>query len=1158
MDQIRDQLLEEVRKFFVGPRSDNDPLPEGNAPLDMYTSGILFPMNAPQEDLDKEGAEGGEEGKEDANTEEESEKYFKQNSIGLRVELKNGIKKIRLAVNYGKYVPNAEGIWERDELAEQKQTHDLDLSKLEDEIDIFDDANLIESKIWWKLYNGSVLNVFLENPTIWVEPDNENKTKKGETGKSEKKEKIDYGEATRRNNANCIFQPLISLHALDDTCPFKPISTSSKFYQPVEDDLFDMLYRHKKVFGAGYSCAAEWETSDEPTYVRTVIIPTFQEDEIAKFTVDENDPIKPARVDMYDLSCFENLDDNKTNRKTIGNKLRPMIDKYRNWISKQNGIVDTEFVGDEYEGIARANLKKCDNVLARIEDGFKLLTEGEGEDCDRILKAFILANRAMLYQRLHFTYALNNFKNKGKREWPNVKNPKQGLWYPFQIAFILMSLRGIAYKQDDDNSVADLIWFPTGGGKTEAYLGVAAFAMILRRLRGEVEEGLGVSVIMRYTLRLLTLQQFERASTLICALEYLRRKVKGTGLGKEPFLLGLWVGYSLTPNHFQSSDESLKQLREDPNITPADGSPCQTNYCPWCGKRLTPYPNYKFDFKTKWTLVRCTNESSPCIFTDRNFSPGKTLPLVTVDSDIYTRCPSLIIATVDKFARLPFRPDIANIFGRAARRCELHGFLPRGKYISCGINGEGTHQKGNREKVRNISSKFPPDLIIQDELHLISGPLGTMVGLYETAVDFLSRNNKDGKEVRPKVIASTATIKGAEEQIRKIFNRTKTLSFPPPGVDRKDSFFWWETDKKGKLFVGISFSQRSGKYALAKLYAALLQTMQIIRSSKKMLDDQVDPYWTLVGYYNSIRELGGANRLVEDDVIQNMNFLADTIYHEKDDVRDPGTPENGIDELTGRKTQREINEIRDKLEKSLPDIDVISVLLATNMISVGIDIDRLALMAVNGQPKTATEYIQATGRIGRRQTAPGSVFVLLNPYKPRDLSHYENFSGFHSTMQKQVEPSTLTPFSIPSYSRALHAVFIAMIRLSNPFLAEKTSADDFKIADGQAATKFILDRFKSVEQVDEDSNSYKTFKNKLITFQEQWEKFIKDVGDNTSLHETVWYNNPYDKWHDSEPKNPSVLMIEFAKRGNQESDEFPLSTPESLRDVEQHIEMEYV
>ena len=1151
MDHVREQLLDEVNKFFVGPRSDTDLLPEGNSPLDMYTAGILFPKSALHNELDKDESDSGEDSKEDTQHDEESEKFFKQNSIGLRAEIEECTKKIRLVVNYGKYVTNEKGIWERYELDETKRTHELKLSDAEGEVELLDDSGSVEAKIWWKIYQGSVLNVFLENEKIWIRPDEEDDKKN-----SPKEEKIDYIEATKRNNENTIFQPSVLLQSVDKACPFKPISVTSKFYKSTEDDLFDMLYRNKKVFGSGYGCAAEWGKDNRPKFVRTVIVPTFEDDEIAKFA-DADDPSKPARIDMYDLCCFEDLEDYSTNRKTIAEKLLPMIEKYRYWILEQKKLAEIEFTGNSYGETASLNLKKCSEVLGRIEDGYRLLTDDSEADGNQILKAFVLANRAMLYQRLHFTYSLNKFKNKKDVEWPDAKKPDQAFWHPFQIAFVLMSLRGIAFKNHPDNSVADLIWFPTGGGKTEAYLGVASFTMILRRLRGDVEDGLGVSVIMRYTLRLLTLQQFERASTLICALEFLRRKVKQSCLGNEPFLLGLWVGYSLTPNHFQSSSEALKQLKENPHIAPSDGSPCQTNYCPWCGNRLVPYPNYKFDPKTKWTLARCTNESSPCIFTDRNFASDKILPLVTVDSDIYTRCPSMIIATVDKFARLPFRPDIANIFGRPSRKCELHGFLPREKYPSCGIDGEGTHRKDNNARVRNVASVFPPDLIIQDELHLISGPLGTMVGLYETAVDFLTRVSRNGKELRPKVIVSTATIKGAQDQVRKIFNRSKTLTFPPPSIARKDSFFWWETGKKGKLFVGVSFSQRSGKYALGKLYAALLQKMQIIRLSPPKNDDIVDSYWTLVGYYNSIRELGGANRLVEDDVAQNINFLADAVYQNQFDARDLGTPENGIDELTGRKTQKEINDIRDKLEKSLPDQDVISVLLATSMISVGIDIDRLALMVVNGKPKTVTEYIQATGRIGRRSTSPGSVFVLFNPYKPRDLSHYENFGGFHSMMQKHVEPSTLTPFSIPAYNRALHAVLIAMIRLSDPLLAEKTTAGDFRMSHGDAATKFILERFKSVEQVDDDSESYKVFKTKLITLQEQWEKFIRDVANNTSLHEPVWYNNPYNKWTDEEP-NPSVLMIEFAKRGEQETDTFPLSTPESLRDVEQQIEMEYV
>lgn len=1148
MDQIGEQLLGEVTKFFAGPRSNADPIPAGNSPLDMYTTGILFPINIPQNDVSAEDNEDAE-GKEESDSEMESKVLFKQNSIGIRVELKKEIKKIRILINYGKYTCNTDDMWGRHELDKNKQIHDIDLTDEKGEIAIINDADSIESKIWWKVYNGTILNVFLENCMTRTNFSYAEKTKGSADGD---KNNQGYKKTMKHDNQNAIFQPSISLQSLDDTGVFKPLLSNPHSHRSQEDRLFDMLYRDEKIFGVGYGCAVDWEPSNNPTYVRTILVPDFEDYGIEKYAKDMDEQFKPSRIDIYELGCFEDLDDHDANRRIIARKISPMIDRYEKWIHEQTKKID--LIDDEHKDTAVENMKKCSVVLGRIKDGLRLLTEGDGEDCKIILKAFILANRAMLYQRLHFTFALNKFKNKKEQEWPNVKKPGQVFWYPFQIAFLLMTIRGIAFKEHDDNSIVDLIWFPTGGGKTEAYLGVAAFTMLLRRLRGDVEDGLGVSVITRYTLRLLTLQQFERTSTLICALEYLRRRVKNSGLGTEPFLLGLWVGSSLTPNHSNSSSEALRQLTTNPRISPTCGSPCQTSYCPWCGNQLTPSKNYKFDKNTKWTLVRCTNVSSPCIFTDNTFSYQKILPLVTVDSDIYARCPSMIIATVDKFAQLPFKRDIANIFGRASRRCKLHGFLSGQKSSICQIVGEGTHREGNQH-VHDIRSIFPPDLIIQDEIHLISGPLGTMVGLYETAVDFLTTNDKR-QNVRPKVIVSTATIKGAQEQIRKIFNRTTSQPFPPPGIDRNDTFFWWTSEQSGKMFVGVSFSQRSAKHALAKLYATLLQKMEMIRSSKEVVDEKLDPYWTLVGYYNSLRELGSANRLIEDDVVKNMRFLAETIHGSKNDVRDLGSPENGIEEITGGKTQREIGEIRDKLEKSLPDIDVISVLLATNMISVGIDIDRLALMAVNGQPKTATEYIQATGRIGRRENASGCVFVSLNPYKPRDLSHYENFVGFHMTMQKQVEPSTLTPFSIPAYTRALHAVLFAMIRLGNPRLRENIDAAKFQMGDGEIVTKFILERFKSVEQVGEDSNSYKQFKKKLITLQGEWVKFNKEFECQTN--DVVQYCNTYDRRNHDESMSPNVLMVEFARHAERESSRFPLSTPESLRDVEPQVTMEYV
>jgi hypothetical protein len=1171
-DKIRNQFVDEVNAFFVGPRSENELLPAENFPLDIYTTGILFPKSAPKLDAESNDNDtGAQDGENNSIEEQESETFFKQNSIGLKTEINNETKKIKIKINYGKYSKNADGVWGRHELDLSKQEYEIDLSKQssrDNKVEIKDGSGKDESQIWWKIYNKSVLNIFLENTTIWKQYDDKSEQAKKIAEKRED-EIVTFDQAQIENNENTLFQPSIKLETVDNPNTFQPSLSNNQFYTTEEDELFDMLYQEKKIFASGYGCAVEWEESKNPQYIQTSITPTFYEEEIAKESEDQNDPLKPCHVDMFDLACFDNFEDDESNRKIILHKLEPLVVKYRQWITEKQNDVKKTFTDPNLSALGNKNLKNCEKVLERIEDGLELLKDSKD---NKILRAFVLTNRAMLYQRLHFDHALKNFKsekNDHKLLNVNVMKPGQAHWYPFQIAFLLMSIRGIAFKQHPDNSITDLLWFPTGGGKTEAYLSVASFAMILRRLEGKVENGLGMSVLMRYTLRLLTLQQFERASTLICALEYLRRKLRNSNLGNEPFLLGLWVGYSLTPNHFKSSRQALSDLEENPNLSPVDGSPCQTNYCPWCGKNMNPNNNYKYDSQTKWTLVRCSNEKQGCPFSDRSFAPNKILPLVTVDSDIYSRCPSMIISTVDKFARMSFRSDIGNILGHASRKCELHGFFQKHteSNFSCQINGIGHHR--SKHEIYDLPEKLlPPDLIIQDELHLISGSLGTMVGLYETAVDFLTTQNKNGNVIRPKIIVSTATAKGADIQVRKVFNRTKTQKFPPPGIERKDSFFWWETGRKGRMFTGISFSQKSAKFALAKLYATLLQTAQSMRKDGTSNED-MDSYWTLVGYYNSIRELGGSNRLVEDDVKKDMKYLAQTIHKDKVPVRDPGTPGNGIDELTGRKTQLEINQIRTKLEKTLPNTDVISVLLATNMIATGIDINRLALMIINGQPKTVTEYIQASGRIGRNKKSPGSVFVFLNPYKPRDLSHYQNFTGFHNHMQKMVEPSGLTPFSIPAYNRGLHSVLIAMIRLSNPRLAQNTSAHRFEIDDAEDASKFILERFMTVEEVDSSSESYIQFEKKLNTIKDRWALYIEKAKSFDSIPEKkstglkiqnineVWYYNKYDKYH-PEPKNNNVLMIEFAKSTQQDSENFPLSTPESLRDVEQQIVMEYV
>lgn len=1148
MTDTRDILTESMRKFLIGPWSENETLPKGNKPLEMYSSGILFPKNATTDESENETLGTGSDETEGVHlSEPETDKFIRPSSIGIRTRISKNVNKINVKISYARYANDENGVWCRRTVSESKSEHVVDLNKKSDIIPIYDSEGIEESNISWRIYDDGVLNLFLENSTEWVEP--------------EPKKEISYEYAFNKNNSNSIFQPEIHIFG-EGAGTFMPVEKDMQFFRNDEDEMFDMLYKDRKIFASGYNCAADWERVEKPKFVKTEIFPIYTEKEIAKFSQGEDD--RPKKIDMYEIGCFENdLEDYQKNSKQISKLLSPMIEGYKKWIDTQESDIE-KIISEEESLIAKNNIDGCRRVLERMEEGIKILSNVSSDDEKKILKAFVIMNRAMLFQRIHFDYSLNSFKGNQRLEWPR---PTKGVaeWYPFQIAFIIMSIPGISNKIDEDNDIADLIWFPTGGGKTETYLGVAAMTIVLRRLRGQYEDGLGVSVIMRYTLRLLTLQQFERASTLICALEYLRRKVPNSGLGTEPFLIGLWVGHTLTPNDHVSSKESITSQVTGSSDEYSGGSPWQNSYCPWCGHKIT-IGNYKYDAKTKWTMVMCSNTSGRCIFVGRreNPDPKKILPMVTVDTDIYSRCPSMVIATVDKFARMPFKEDIGNIFGKAGRKCELHGFLTTktkrdksGRVRSnniCSIDGEGNHREGGG-RVRYVRNMSPPDLIIQDELHLITGPLGTMVGLYESAVDFLTSENLGGKKTGPKIITSTATIKGVKEQVRKIFNKKDTVTFPPPGIQRSDSFFWWETENIGKKFVGVSFSQKSAKYTLAKMYASLLQETQRIRKLKS--DSEIDSYWTLVGYYNSFRELAGGNRLIEDDVDSNMRFLANTIYNEPNTLRDIGTQESGMEEMTGRKSQREISIVKNKLEKALPDKDVISILLATNMISVGVDIDRLSLMTVNGQPKDSTEYIQVSGRMGRRKGNPGLIFTLYNPYKPRDISHYENFIGYHSTIQKFVEPSSVTPFSRLSYSRAIHAVIIAMIRQSQYRLSQRGDANDFEMEFARDAKEFLLERFQSVEQEDSNSNSLAEFRTTIDEFLEKWTEFIDKVEKDEMLSDGVEYDNPYNL-DPTIPQNPSILMIEFAKKGGQDSDEFPKSTPESLRDVEQQIELEYL
>lgn len=438
------------------------------------------------------------------------------------------------------------------------------------------------------------------------------------------------------------------------------------------------------------------------------------------------------------------------------------------------------------------------------------------------------------------------------------------------------------------------------------------------------------------------------------------------------------------------------------------------------------------------TFLFCGDRLGNCPFSKRN-APDEGIPLVVVDEEVYRRLPAMVIATVDKFAQMPWNGAVQMLFGQVTGRCPRHGF------VSPELPDAGSHPRAGdlpATRTEDIGPLRPPDLILQDELHLISGPLGSLVGLYETVVDEMCSWEVDGRTVRPKIVASTATIRKARDQVHSVFVRNVEV-FPPHGLDVGDNFFSRErspSDKEpGRLYLGICAPGRRMKAVLIRVYETLLSAGQYLFDRE---GEAADPWMTLVGYFNSIRELGGMRRLVDDDVASRLRSmdkrgLARRLLHDA-----------AVEELTSRKTAEDIPKVLDRMERvfrpGAKDEYPLDVLLATNMISVGVDVRRLGMMVVAGQPKTTAEYIQATSRVGRG--TPGVVVTVYNWARPRDLSHYERFEHYHATFYQQVEALSVTPFAARALDRGLAALVVAMVRLASTDLSSNERAQALDLA----------------------------------------------------------------------------------------------------------------
>ena len=1092
---VRDYLVEALRLDLIGPRPGDDGLQSErlpHAPSRWYLTGFLAPTGAPEtqraQDAEEELDEPAEpnQGSDDASAPERGsgKRFFLPSSMGLSVLTDPSTTRLEVALSWGDYAPEEDSA---DNPGEEVTTTSSRLrftpwvrTPRAENVPIDLASICVGTPVPFDVPGGGGLEV--------VCLVRETQVPRAEGSLNARA--ISVFVVNRRPAAEdddlqdtaFAFQVEMSLAADQPFIPrYDPRGLDSEDW---DERLADLHYRDAAEYAVGHNVSTRAETvDDECRQVHTEWMP--------RAAVEHVEPSRISNVE-FGMEALGALSDGAA----VKRLLNPLVRAYRVWIEGQRE--SAQAFTDRRREVADELVNRAARTANRIQAGIDLL-----EDPD-LLEAFCIANRAM-------AAAARRRRAQEIDRAPSAVDPPK--WRPFQLAYILMNLRGIAEPTHVEREIVDLLFFPTGGGKTEAYLGLAAFTLVLRRLRDPDPIHRGLSVLMRYTLRLLTLDQLGRAAALICALE-LEREAAPERLGTWPFEIALWVGRAATPNYMgRKGDSSNATARAKTLRFARDTSkdpPLPLDRCPWCGTKFTKH-SFRLEPNTdnpENLLVRCANRR--CEFTGR-----RHLPIVAVDEPIYERLPAFMIATADKFAAMPWSGETAGFF------------------------------RGG-----DTADPRPPDLIIQDELHLISGPLGTMAGLYETAVDHLCRRKIDDKEVRPKIIASTATVRLAKKQIQALFGRSSVAVFPAPGIERRDSFFAEQAaqqDVNPRLYLGIAAQGRGPKVIFLRSMITLLAAAQAVWDAASQNDgvNPADPYMTAVAYFNALRELGSARRIVEDEIGSRLltysgrKRLDDTtgLFANRRISFEPV-------ELTSRVGTANVAEAKRRLSLDFTDDEHVDVALATNMISVGLDITRLGLMLVSGQPKTTAEYIQATSRVGRDPARPGLVVTLLNVHKPRDRSHYERFSSWHDSFYRGVEATSVTPFSPRAMDRGLPAVAVALARLGIPELTPMQAARNVENHGEETANLALAVGDRARNHADALPDGFgENVANRMQSLIDDWARLAHEA-----RQDGVAFG--YAHGRDSSTSTPLLREIIDPDRDVLNDTQLRFRAPRSLRDVE--------
>jgi hypothetical protein len=977
----RTRVVEWLQTQLVGPASEQDTL-NGITPLERYPTGVLFPITQGEdgidpasiiedEDTELTGTGGEDERTEIAETITKRRRYTPPSSVGYSFFARGDLVRFQVRCSAAQYKNSKRNEYKRNKLGGDQETLTFELkptqnNKQHNERTRVLDNNAEIDVLWRPFSDGWIVTISLFN-----------------------RQELDItssrpGLFSPERNEKSLFEAKLSCFLEEGEIGTYPRVDKSLLNE--EEQELELQYINRHIYAVGHGAAVDWKINkDRVTEIWSEFVPTV---EVPQVTAD----VSGSGQSVLGLAFLSQGTKGTGIDDDVLLELDRFVSDYSAWVSNQNQE-SSDLPSDQRE-IGDRICNRMDTALQRMNRGIKLLRADK-----RAAEAFKLANHAMLNQMRQA-----DLINKKAREDSEYK------WRPFQLAFLLTVLESAINEDDDFRDTVDLIWFPTGGGKTEAYLGLIALLIVWRRLKYP-DSGGGTTVIMRYTLRLLTAQQYLRATRMICALELMRRS--DPTLGPEPITVGMWVGGAMSPNTFANAMDFVKQAAE--GRTAAQKS-LVLDSCPWCGEAFQA-PNNYFATLTNFNF-RCNN--SKCDFGNQ---ANGALPCNVVDEALYAEPATLILATIDKFARLAWDERATAFFGKNNNR--------------------------------------PPELVIQDELHLIAGALGSVAGLYEAALDTILVR----RGVHPKYIASTATIRMAKQQVERLYGRELAV-FPPPGLSCEDSYFARTVpldDRPGRLYVGYLAPMLNRQHCLAPLAAALhVAPEAVFQEGEQDRDDYLEAWWTQVIYHGSLKDVGNSHNSFNIDIRDTVQRLVEEIGQAKKNAQEDDTalfanagsqepikrPNARIAQLTSISTAEENSRTFSQLELPRGNQDCLDAALATNMVSVGLDVARLALMVINGQPLTTAEYIQASSRVGRSDV-PGLVFTNYYRDQARSLSHYENFRPYHEAFYRFVEASSVTPYTYQARRRALHSALVIAVRHTCSNLIGNDRAGDFDPANDQ-------------------------------------------------------------------------------------------------------------